>query len=338
MPSATRRKTCRRRLSPVALPWSRACSQRRPPCSRRGRRTSWPSMRRPTRPISAGMARDSGSRDQPKRPVRRWRPAPTRTWGAPSRSKRAAGAPARRTSWGQRSALPGRRSSLARSLCASSEKVPPARPRSSSRRPGQMQTARPWTRGQPISRSSSITQGTQGRSSGGRSGRAIGWAAAGRAHGGARSSSRAAAGTASIAARRRTGTSRSARAPSGSAGVTSGANGLFHYRQPRFRADLRRRFPGALLGFLERFPLAGPLALAPALGCRRSGSSALPASRFHLSKTSGEISPRTSSSANFLRCALLLMGMQRRISPRSRPARRACRRAIPSSPRAGSSR
>src|SRR5262245_20770138 len=52
--------------------------------------------------------------------------------------------------------------------------------------------------------------------------------------------------------------------------------------------------------------LARRFAFAPALGWRRSGSSALPASRFHLSNVSGVISPRTSNSANFRRCALLL--------------------------------
>jgi hypothetical protein len=47
-----------------------------------------------------------------------------------------------------------------------------------------------------------------------------------------------------------------------------------------------------------------------ALGCRRSGNSARPAARFHSSKVSGEILPLTNNSANFLRCALLLIGIE----------------------------
>src|SRR5688500_16393842 len=41
----------------------------------------------------------------------------------------------------------------------------------------------------------------------------------------------------------------------------------------------------------------------------RSGSFAEPVSRFHSSNVAGEISPLTSISANFLRCAWLLNGM-----------------------------
>lgn len=44
-------------------------------------------------------------------------------------------------------------------------------------------------------------------------------------------------------------------------------------------------------------------------GLTRSGSLALPVSRFHSSKVSGEISPLTRSSANFRRCARLLKRM-----------------------------
>ncbi|MCI0444547.1 hypothetical protein L0152_15230, partial [bacterium] len=46
-----------------------------------------------------------------------------------------------------------------------------------------------------------------------------------------------------------------------------------------------------------------------ALCFTRSGSFALPVSRFHSSYVSGVISPFTRSSANFLRCALLLNGI-----------------------------
>src|SRR5688572_5881601 len=52
----------------------------------------------------------------------------------------------------------------------------------------------------------------------------------------------------------------------------------------------------------------------------RSGSFALPVSRFHSSKVSGEISPLTSSSANLRRCAWLLNGIEF-----SRPGARAGR-------------
>jgi hypothetical protein len=63
------------------------------------------------------------------------------------------------------------------------------------------------------------------------------------------------------------------------------------------------------LDFEARFDLVLPFGFATALGWRRSGNSALPAARFHSSKVSGEMSPLTNSSANFLRCALLLIGM-----------------------------
>src|SRR5215831_18652777 len=56
-----------------------------------------------------------------------------------------------------------------------------------------------------------------------------------------------------------------------------------------------------------------------AFGLTRSGSFALPVSRFHSSKVSGEISPLTRSSANFRRWALLLNGIS--IGPRRLSAR-----------------
>jgi hypothetical protein len=51
------------------------------------------------------------------------------------------------------------------------------------------------------------------------------------------------------------------------------------------------------------------LALLARLGWTRSGRLALPVERFHSSYVSSEISPFTSSSANFRRCALLLNGI-----------------------------
>src|SRR5688500_14703217 len=64
--------------------------------------------------------------------------------------------------------------------------------------------------------------------------------------------------------------------------------------------------PGAGRGHfrLVRFALALRFGFARAFGWTRSGSLAPPVSRFHSSKVSGEIFPLTSSSANFLRCAL----------------------------------
>ena len=47
----------------------------------------------------------------------------------------------------------------------------------------------------------------------------------------------------------------------------------------------------------------------------RSGSFALPVSRFHSSNVSGEISPLTNNSANLRRCALLLNGMVESLRP-----------------------
>jgi hypothetical protein len=77
--------------------------------------------------------------------------------------------------------------------------------------------------------------------------------------------------------------------------------------QPRLRAgrllDLRD------LAFVARFDLVLRLAFVADFGWRRSGSSAPPAPRFHSSKVSAEILPSTNSSANFLRCALLLIGI-----------------------------
>src|SRR6185295_6043759 len=78
---------------------------------------------------------------------------------------------------------------------------------------------------------------------------------------------------------------------------------LFHRRALFFRAR-------AALGFGARFFLIVRFRFAPALRPTRSGNAALPVSRFHSSKVSGEILPFTSSSANFLRCALLLNGIQ----------------------------
>ena len=79
--------------------------------------------------------------------------------------------------------------------------------------------------------------------------------------------------------------------------------------QPRFRAGRLPFFARPALDFEARFDLTLRFGFA-ALGWRRSGNSALPAPRFHSSKVSGEISPLTSNSANFLRCALLLIGIE----------------------------
>ena len=73
------------------------------------------------------------------------------------------------------------------------------------------------------------------------------------------------------------------------------------------------------LDFGARFDFA--LRFDSAFGWTRSGNSAFPASRFHFSKVSGEILPFISNSANFLRCALLLIGIKdlavQRRGPRS---------------------
>jgi hypothetical protein len=67
---------------------------------------------------------------------------------------------------------------------------------------------------------------------------------------------------------------------------------------------LRRARAGDYFDFTLR------LAFAEALERTRSGNSAFPVERFHSSKVSGEILPLTNSSANFLRWALLLIGME----------------------------
>jgi hypothetical protein len=72
-----------------------------------------------------------------------------------------------------------------------------------------------------------------------------------------------------------------------------------YYYLPALVLDVRERFD-----FTLRFDF--PLAF----GCTRSGNLAFPAARFHSSKVSGEISPLTNNSANFRRCALLLIGMK----------------------------
>jgi len=81
------------------------------------------------------------------------------------------------------------------------------------------------------------------------------------------------------------------------------------HRHPRPRSARLPFFDRRGLDFGARLGLALRFGFATALGWRRSGNSALPAARFHSSKVSGEISPLTSSSANFLRCALLLIGI-----------------------------
>jgi hypothetical protein len=96
--------------------------------------------------------------------------------------------------------------------------------------------------------------------------------------------------------------------------------------QRRFRAgwlrffarvvfDFRGRFDAERLCFFvrvfpARFDFTLRFRLAFALGCNRSGNSAFPAARFHSSKVSGEILPSTNNWANFLRCALLLIGIE----------------------------
>jgi hypothetical protein len=79
--------------------------------------------------------------------------------------------------------------------------------------------------------------------------------------------------------------------------------------QPRFRAGRVPFFARVVLDFAARLDLALRFGFTT-LGWRRSGNSALPAPRFHLSKASGEILPLTNNSANFLRCALLLIGIE----------------------------
>ena len=77
--------------------------------------------------------------------------------------------------------------------------------------------------------------------------------------------------------------------------------------QLRFRAGRPRFFARVVLDLRARVDFA--LLFRFAFGWSRSGSSAFPAPRFHSSKVSGEISPLTNNSANFLRCALLLIGI-----------------------------
>jgi hypothetical protein len=65
-----------------------------------------------------------------------------------------------------------------------------------------------------------------------------------------------------------------------------------------FRFDVRAGF-----AFVVRVLAVGVFFLAFFFFFTRSGSRWLPVSRFHSSKVSGEISPLTSNSANFRRCA-----------------------------------
>ncbi len=134
---------CRKTWSAQALAFA-AASRRRPQPEEAGLRPA-AAGRRPGRRGAgrrgrspAGTLSDSGRRDQAKRPVRRWRPAAQRAArGAPSRSKTGAGEPSRRTSCGQCSALPGRRTSTARSACeVEAEGAARSAPRSSCRLPG----------------------------------------------------------------------------------------------------------------------------------------------------------------------------------------------------------
>ena len=80
--------------------------------------------------------------------------------------------------------------------------------------------------------------------------------------------------------------------------------------QPRFRAGRLRFFARVVLDFGARFDFTLLVRFTVALGWSRSGNSAFPAARFHSSKVSGEILPLTNNSANFLRCALLLIGIE----------------------------
>lgn len=68
-------------------------------------------------------------------------------------------------------------------------------------------------------------------------------------------------------------------------------------------------FDAVFFFFVLLLEVAFVLVFLGRFGFAYSGSFALPVSRFHSSKVSGEISPFTKSSANFLRCALLLNGM-----------------------------
>jgi hypothetical protein len=80
--------------------------------------------------------------------------------------------------------------------------------------------------------------------------------------------------------------------------------------QPRFRADRLPFFAGVVLAFAARFDFTLRFGFALGFGWSRSGNSAFPAARFHSSNVSGEILPLTNNSANFLRCALLLIGTE----------------------------
>jgi hypothetical protein len=95
-----------------------------------------------------------------------------------------------------------------------------------------------------------------------------------------------------------------------SVGSSCRLDGRVPPNQPRLRAGRVPFFARAVLDFGARLDLTLRFDFTTTFGWRRSGSSALPAERFHSSKVSGEIFPSTSNSANFLRCALLLIGIE----------------------------
>ena len=94
-----------------------------------------------------------------------------------------------------------------------------------------------------------------------------------------------------------------------------------HPNQERFRAGWLRFLARLVEDFEACFDFTLLFRFAVAFGRTRSGSSAFPAPRFHSSKVWGEILPSTSNSANFLRCALLLIGICSLVAnvPISRP-------------------
>ena len=115
MPSVTRRKAWRRRLSALAADSPSVRSQTRPASSLRGSGTRRPATARSTSARRAGTGRESGRCVHTNRPSIRCEPAGRRNAGPSSRSITAAGRPSIRTSCGQRWASPGRRRSRARS-------------------------------------------------------------------------------------------------------------------------------------------------------------------------------------------------------------------------------
>ena len=154
----------------AASPAPSVLSQTCPSGRRSGRAMVSPLTRRPTRPLSGGRVRESGSRSHWKRPLIRWVPGPRRNTGRPSRSPTAAASPSTLTSCGQCRGSPGSATSTSRYTAHDCSKVPPRSSSVSSTALGQAQRrARGSLKrvGQPRSSRPCSTQGTQGLSGSG---------------------------------------------------------------------------------------------------------------------------------------------------------------------------